>query len=414
MAVTTNLEKFLKSRFPQKEVYDCAIAPTQFLNAVKKADVLEGDYTYVPIKTESAGGTSHMLSAAQAAAVAGTAASARYTSIGVRWQVPRKVLYTVARVPGEDIYASRSNKGSFIQLLETEIESCLLSHGQVLAQQAWGDRFVSGQYVLGQVSAVSTNTITLTQASDAYKFHVGMTVQPDETAHAGASIDDTETVTRVDYDAGTIEVTDGTNFAVNDYIFTGNMVSGASTPFSAMYGVRDYIPLTAPGGGDSFLGVNRSTNPVVLAGHRQSWLGSIEETVKKLDAKMRRRNTNSAMACWVSFSNMHRLEMELQGRAYREDGTEKGALFGLPGLILNSPGGRIKFMADSFMHEDCGYLLDMDTWELMHLEGLPHIVQDDNNRLLRVSDADSVEARIRSWAHLVCKEPIRNGTFNIG
>lgn len=413
MAVTTNLEKFLKSRFPQKEVYDCAIAPTQFLNAVKKADVLEGDYTYVPIKTESAGGTAATLGIAQAAAVthADTVQGGRYTSIGARWQVPRKALYTVVRVPGEDIHASRSNKGAFIRLLESEIESGLLSHGQTLAQQAWGNQYGSGTGIIGKVGSINSSTVTLTEASDAYSFHVGMSVGVHANADVdatGANFDEVLVVTNIDYGAGTVTFNAATGLTANDFLYQADL--GDAT---AMFGVRDFIPLSAPSS-TAFLGVDRTVNVNALSGHRQSWLGSIEETVKKLDAKMRRRNTKAAMACWLSFNNMHRLEMELQGRAYREDGSEKDALFGLPGLILNSPGGRIKFMADSFMHEDCGFLLDMDTWEMMHLEGLPHIVQDDNNRLLRVSDADSVEARIRSWQHLVCKEPIRNGAFNIG
>lgn len=411
MAVTTNLEKFLKSRFPQKEVYDCAIAPTQFLNAVKKADVLEGDYTYVPIKTESAGGTAGTLGVAQAAAAADVATGARYTSVASRWQIPRTTLYTVVRVPGEDIHASRSNKGAFIRLLETEIESGLLSHGQVLAHQAWGDGVGDGTYILGQVASVSGEILTLTQASDAYKFHVGQSISGRATA--GGAIVVSSYVTAVDYDAGTVTVEDAEQGGGADFHATSAEFITTTNATTAMMGVSSFIPLSAPSA-TSFLGVDRTSNVNALAGHRQSWLGSIEETVKKLDAKMRRRNTKSAMACWLSFNNMHRLEMELQGRAYREDGTEKGALFGLPGLVLNSPGGRIKFMADSFMLEDRGFLLDMNSWEMMHLEGLPHIVQDDNNRLLRVADADSVETRIRSWAHLVCKEPILNGTFNVG
>jgi hypothetical protein len=393
-----NLLNFYKIRYPQRQLSNLAFAPTQFFNALAKEGNAGGEGWYHVWKHDSAGGTATTLTDAQANA---------YYSRGVRIQLDTKDLYTVVNIEDKALYQSKGKENAWMSQRESEMEAALASHGQVLARQAWLD----GTGYIGIVGSGTASPITLADPQDSVNFHIGASIVFSEAAQNATARTGTAVVTKVDYDTGVITYSGTiTALAVGDYAFLQSTYD-SSTTFKCMTGVAGYIPLTAPSSGESFFGADRSVNPTNLAGHRQTYLGSIEETVKRLDSKMRRRNRNSTQACWLSFQNMHKLEMELGGRVTRDDG--KDAVFGLPGFMLATPSGRIKFMGDSFMLEDRGFILDMSTWKVQHLEGLPHIVQTDGSTAVRGATTDSIEIRIRSWAQMLCTEPSRNGTFNI-
>jgi hypothetical protein len=70
-------------------------------------------------------------------------------------------------------------------------------------------------------------------------------------------------------------------------------------------------------------------------------------------------------------------------------------------------------VVDSDCPEDRGYLLNMDTWKLKHLGGLPEIVSTDGLTMLRRPGLDQVEVRARYYAQLVCTAPGHNGVFSV-
>jgi hypothetical protein len=172
-------------------------------------------------------------------------------------------------------------------------------------------------------------------------------------------------------------------------------------------GVAKWIPTTAETSG-TFLSMDRTAHVQYLQGHRQTFTGSLEETIKKLLTKMSRVGARPDSA-WVSFNTWLKLEMELQGRAYREDA--KDSPFGLSALVYGGPGGNIRFMADPFIPDTAGYVLKRDTWCLHHLDGLPHLVTDDGTGATRGQDYDGLEMRVRMWMELACTQPKDNGTF---
>jgi hypothetical protein len=195
--------------------------------------------------------------------------------------------------------------------------------------------------------------------------------------------------------------------AANDYLFTRGNYSVSASALRCVTGVAKWIPTTAETSG-TFLQMDRTKHVQYLQGHRQTFTGSLEETVKKLLAKMSRVGARPDSA-WVSFNTWLKLEMELQGRAYREDG--KSNPFGLSSLVYGGPGGTIRFYADPFLSDSVGYLLRRDSWTLHHLDPVPHIVKDDGQTATRGQDYDGLEVRVRMWCELACTQPKDNGTF---
>jgi len=124
-----------------------------------------------------------------------------------------------------------------------------------------------------------------------------------------------------------------------------------------------------------------------------------------------RRLGGAGDAIWVSHNNWHRLEQELGARAVREDGTS--ATFGLPSLKYASPKGLMRIFAGAFAPEDRGYVFKRSDWTLHHLDGLPHMIMTDGNRMLRGAEYDGVEVRVRYWAELACQVPKNQGVFSI-
>jgi len=404
-------EAFVKTRFPQKEIASLVTFGKPFLEAVRKIDDLEGKQTEVPVETDHPQGLGSGLD------TIATTAMAPGSSRGIRWAITRAKGYAMLALDGETLMAMRSNDGAWFRQREREVKNILESLGQQFEMMLWKNGYASLGTSDGDPSG---NTyFDLVTDSDAINFHEGMYVDfyanssgnPSGSARAGGPYQ----VTVVNYDTGRITVSGAIDAAVatgDHAVRAGN--SGYVASGTALKGVPAWIPSSDPT--DSLFGVTRTNYPQKLGGHRQSWLGSIEETVKALDVKLRRVN-QKPKTLWLSYSNFNRLELELGARGIRTEDGGAGK-FSRPSLLMTGPGGPVSVKAGPYCPEDAGYLLDMDTWELHHLGGLPHIVQDDGNVAMRIQSlalgaaagiADGIEMRFRWMANLFCTNPFANG-----
>lgn len=409
-------ELFTESRLEQTAVLD-----RDLLKWMPKADNFEGaasvnsgdgfDYHIVRYAMNQARGA--QFASAQGLSGNSTAGTGKVA----RFALPRTRYYAVVAFNDEDILASRSNKGAYFRLKEKELEDQIMGMMMEVEKHLWGD----GNGNLGQISAITNANpavVTLADPEEIVKIEVGMRIGANTSADGtGTDRVGAEEVTAIDYDAGTFTLTSNVvadhTWAANDYLFRsfGDDVTATGDAGNVMTGIAGWIPLTAPGGSDSFFGQNRSVDVVRLAGSRQSYLGSIEETVKKLISKMARIGARPD-SMWLSYANWNRLELELGARAVREEASNSP--FGITSLKYASPIGMLTVMPAVFCPDDRGYVLRRDTWELKHLGGFPHIVDTDGQRERALKDADGTEVRARLFGNLCCKLPKHNGVFNIG
>lgn len=410
---STEYQAFVKTRFPQKEIESLVTFGVPFFSEVKKVDDLTGKQTEVPVETDHPQGLGDGITS-----LLSTSNQLINSSRGVRWAITRAKGYAMLTIDGETMMAMRSDDGAWFRGREREIKNILTQMGQQFEQFMWR----RGDGDLGTISADpgTGTTLTLTYASDAINFHEGMWINayadstgiPSTTVRAGGPYQ----VTGVNYDSGAIEVSAALDAAIGtgDHILRSTNSAYNAATLLGIRGVPAWIPSAAPT--DTLFGVTRTLYPQKLGGHRQSWLGSVEETVKALDVKIRRVN-QKPKTLWLSFANFNKLEQELGARGYRmEDGSE--GKFGRPSLMMASPGGGVVVKAGPYCPEDAAYLLDMSTWELHHLGGLPHIIDDDGNIAMRIQSlalggtaaaADGIEMRWRWMANLFCTNPFANG-----
>lgn len=388
---------FIKNRFPQRKIESVVVFGKPFLEEVTKSDELTGNVTIVPLETDQPQGISVAIGTAQA-----NAGSTR----GVAFQITRAKGYAVSRIDGETLIVTRDNEGAFFRAREREVRGVFDQLGQYFEMQMWR----SGNGSLGTLSADpgTGTTFTLVLAGDAINFHEGMNIlfYADSSGNPGTvRAGGARTVTGVNYDTNVITV----SAALDAALAAGDHVAREGDVNAYIKGIPGWIPASDPT--DTWFNVPRTLFPQKLGGHRQSWLGSIEETVKRLDAKIRRLS-QTPKTLWLSFENFNRLDLELGARGYRMETGGQG-VFGRPSLMMATPSGGVTVKAGPYVPSNAGFLLDMPTWKLMHAAPLPHIIQDDGNTALRLSDADSIEMRWRWLAQLVCLNPFANGRAEI-
>lgn len=404
----TTLDEFFKTVFVDNVLTNLALHDGVVLRHLPRFGNFTGESHREPIMVRNGVGASSSFEAAQ---------NNYKPSKLFKWTLERKHAYRFVTIDDETIHASKGSEAAFLETKANEMKGAVEELGEKLAREIMGPGSGSlGVIGTSGVDAVN-NTITLESPEDVDKFWEGMVLVAAADPVSGALRDggDTITVTGKDNDGGKILVdntaliaglTDGDHlFVQGDRDDSGPQV---------ITGIAAYIPLTAPSSSDATLngitGAQREAFPEELAGWRlTSFPGSIEESIGKLDAKMKRRKRSGKVVV-LSFENWRKLSLEL-GLKPSEQGMS--AKFGVPSIKYVAPGSTLEVIADPFMPEDRGYILDLGTWKLKHLLNVPHIVTTDGLQALRISDADGVEMRWRYWAELVCINPLENGVFAI-
>src|SRR5262249_25775973 len=141
------------------------------------------------------------------------------TTKGVAFTYTRVRKYGIGTIDAEAAEASGDDKGAFVRLVTTQMDSTVDELGHRLAIALYNDK--SG--AIGQVSSGTASPVTLTQPDDSRNFAVGQVIQanPNRTGNAGTMRAGTGTVTAIDEDAGIITYSGViTSLAVNDFLYT--------------------------------------------------------------------------------------------------------------------------------------------------------------------------------------------------
>jgi hypothetical protein len=404
------LQKMYKTIYHGRDLSNQAKRRTAAYDMVAKYDDFDGANLTFPFNYALPVGVSPSFSLAQASPQA---------SKFDNWvMTTRKTLYGFLTINAEAMKAARKDIGAFLRLRQKETNEILAYMKMVLGGQAfWGDGAGNMAQVLTVTGSNPATSFTVAQI-DVIKFHLNqrLVFNPTRTgtsANIKASVFQVTAVNRV---SGSITVTRvsgagaGVDPAVNDYVYLEG--SYDALPL----GVAAFIPASDPNVGGvpaTLLGMTRTDDPVMKAGWRGTWQGSIEESAKYLVTLMGQYFDRFNSTLWLSDYNWFRLEQELTAQGRKVIDARATQVFGAPALLLLTPGGEIPVVADSFLSNDVGYVLDMSAIEVHHLDNLIHIVDDDGLGLIRQSADDGVEIRFRSWSENIIQRPFKCGRFPI-
>ncbi len=404
----TEFDAMLKELYPAGVPENVAAKAHPFMSMVKKVDDFEGDNLVVPVYYGNPAGRASDFATAQA--------NARSSS-SVKWNITQAADYAVILVEAITLRSSRSNRGAFVNARKTEIDMMLSQLGNSAAHALYR----SGHGALGITASDpgTGTTITLTDADDSRNFSVGQYIvfadgADGSTARTGQA---QLRVTAVDEAAGTLTVhaacsAGGTGIADGDYIFTaGDKLADGTLGQLKMMGLAGWLPLTTPSS-SAFFGVDRTAHPTRLAGHRLNATGnSIEENILTLSESIV-RSGGRPDKCFISHGNFNNLIKGL-GTKVEYNGAGGKADVGFGGVQIHTSAGPVMVHPDPDCPSNRGYCLQMNTWQLHHLDAFPHIDTLDGNSALRQSTADGIEVRARYWANLACIAPGWNGVFAI-
>lgn len=409
------LQKMYKTVYLNRDLANQAKRKTPAYDAVSKFDDFDGANLTFPFNFAVPTSVATTLSVAQA--------GANSSSFDNWVMTTRKTLYGVLTIDAQSMRAARKDIGAFLRLRQKETNEIMAYMKMILGGHAfWGD----GAGNLAQVVAVTgsnpATSFTVSQF-DAIKFHLKQVIvfNATRTGSVGTIKVSTWQVTAIQRSPtasqnATITVTRLTGAgapvdpAAADYVYQNG------TYDSFPLGIDAFVPSSDPGTGGvpaTLLGMTRTDDPTMKAGWRVAWQGSIEETIKYLCALMGQYVDQENSVCWVSRYNWFRLEQELTAQNRKVIDARATQVFGSPALLILTPEGNIPVMADPYLANDRGYLLEMSQIEVHHLDPLIHIADDDGLGAIRQAADDGIEVRLRSWGENIVQRPFQCGRFQI-
>lgn len=286
------------------------------------------------------------------------------------------------------------------------------------------DMYSDGSGSRGQISSITSGVITLTQPAQVVNFEVTMSLVSYSVSGSTPTISTTGAqgyIIAVDRTAGTITVaaTQGgsaatpTNWSTSfPYLAVEGDVNFVSSGLLTanclkVSGLGAWIPTTAPGGSDSFWGVNRSADVTRLGGVRFDGTNeTIEEALIDASSLLAREGGQADM-CFTNFASWAALEKSLGSKVQYVDVKHEEADIAFAGIRIHSPYGPITVIPDRNCPALTAYLLQMDTVKVRSLGKMPHILTYGLEGLegLRVGTADALEIRIGYYGNITFNAP---------
>ena len=318
--------------------------------------------------------------------------------------------YSIATIDNQTLLATKGDKAAFVDGLKTVVDGAFRSATLSAASALFRD----GTGAIGTISSISTGVITLSNAADAVQFEVNQVLQV-ATSAGGSARTAKGYVIAVDRTAGTVTVatSQGGSAATPTSWVANDVIHGDGDIGAKMKGLAAWLPSTAPSSGESFFGVDRSSDPVRLGGVRYAGTSQpIEEAL--IDASMLLgREGGMPEYCFMSFASYAALEKAL-GAKVNYVNVEGPAGISFKGIRVYGANTEIKVMPDRNCPVATAYLLSLDSLKLISLNDVPHLFRyADGLEALRVYNQDAAEARVGYYGNLWCNAPGWNAVVTL-
>lgn len=407
-ATVTTLQYVLKTKYDQKKLFKMMYPECAFLARIRKDEKFGGNNARITLRYGRPQGGSSVFATAQ---------TNKSSSVDAGFLLTRAKDYYVSGISAEALLAADGDENTVFNGLKGEMEGTTIGFARSLALALYGN----GGGARGQISASSntaTNQITLAEPQNIVFFEVGMYVQGSAADGTSGSLRNAgahELIAAVDRDAGKLTSTSAAwnttigALAASDYLFREGDFGVTAK------GLRGWLPSTAPTGGDSWFGVDRSVDTTRLAGVRfaASAGAAKEDTLVDCSARLGREGGTPDA---VYLHNLDRADIvkNLMGKAqYQMYEATGDTQIAFKALILEGDKGPLRLMADPNCPKGTFFLLQEDTWVAKSIKALPHLINEDGVNMLRESSADGFEWRYRALWQLGCEAPGFNaiGTF---
>lgn len=396
----------LKVRFDKGRLEKMAYKSNPFFAMVPKDTECDGESFKLPIEQDLPTGGSATFSTAQTNSKPGTDKAFLVTLADD---------YQTVVIANKVVEASKSNLGAFLKIADHKIERGIQSSINRIA----GALFRSGTGSRGLIASggLSSGVVTLDDPGSVTQFSVGMVLQANSTDGGGTTRAGLGYVIAVNRNTGkiTVSATSGGSAGNPSGWAAGDYLSCEGDLNLVGKGLAAWLPQTDPSGGESFFGVDRSADRSRLAGIVYDGSEqSIEEAL--IDGiSLASREECAPDAVFTNFASWGALEKSFNGKAQYVDFAGPANLM-FKGIRINGPQGPVVVYPDRNCPKNTAYALAMETWVLGSVGDVPHILTygGEGLEMLRVSNADAIEARIGAYYQLACKRPGSNAVIKLG
>lgn len=395
----TSFAAAMKTLYTQKKVADLVYPENPLYALMPKETGFVGDSKVIPLIYGNPTASSSFSDA-----LADTANSSL-----ARFILNRTKKYSVAEIDNETIFASEKDAGAFISAAKLEIEGAM----KAVTRRVAVNMYRTNGGAIGQLSADPSGgtTAVLNHYTQALNFETDMKLEADTvdgggTKHTGSvsitavrrsSSAATHLTASANWDTGISSIGSG------DYLFVKGDYDNCMT------GLDSYIPTTEPS--DTLNSLNRALDPTRLGGQRVDAATAgdpIEEALVNLASDICQEGGNPKH-CFVSYFQWKRLVNALGAKAEYDQVKSSHANVGFDSVKIYGPRGAIQVIVDQNCPYDRAYMLDLNTWKLCTMGGLPQIIDNDGLTFLRSASADAVQLRVGGYYELACMAPGHNG-----
>lgn len=324
---------------------------------------------------------------------------------------------------------------------ELNVKSAFQALGNDYGFSLYGDGSgVRGTYGLnGGAGSIVSGVITLDNLGMVYQFSVGMALQsfsisgltPTQSTAAALGY-----VVAVDTGLGTVTVSAtlggaagvpanwSTSFPylaqAGDVNFISNGLSSANMLKWA--GVAAWIPMVAPGGSDSFFGVNRSVSPSKLAGLRFN--GSGESIQDALIDAVNQLAANGTEAGDPDFIFINPVSYQTLVKQLTSQGVyqmikakvNEDVSISFKALVLPTANGEIAILQDKNVQSQTAWIITLDTWKIRSLGKICQFLTYPGfyDQLgIPVPGSDAIQLQIGGYSNVTCNAPAANGFVSL-
>lgn len=344
--------------------------------------------------------------------------------------VTRVADFSLATIDGQLLAAAQTDPGAFIDGAELMIDAAW----QTAVNRIASAMFRNGAGTIARITSVANVSgnnylVTLTNPDDAVQIEAGQVLMAVQNVDgSGTAPTDVGTVTAVQRNAGTFNITSVTNIATNwpttyylavqgDLPSTSNnnfQPSGSTTTnrLLKLAGFAAWLPVAAPTTGDSFFGVDRSVDVQRLAGVTFDGSAlSLEEALLQGTGRIA-LNGGKADTGICSYATYTAIITSLGSKVVYLD--EKIGEIGFRGVQVNGANTVMNIFPDRNCPDGLIYCLEMDTWALRSQGPAPHILKYmDEIEILRIPGVDAAELRVGGYMNMYCKKPGHNGVITV-
>jgi hypothetical protein len=406
-ATITALTNILKTRYDQKVFHQLFYRKAPFIGQIEKDEKFGGNNARISLRYGAPQGGSFQMPIAMANVT---------SSSDVAFLLTRSRDFQVSGISGEALAAGDGDENTIYNTLRGEMEGSMRNLNRSLQIHSW--RNGGGQRSQLNNSSTATTVGTLKQAADVTGFEVQMKcdLANDDGYNQGGALGGVLaggplTVLAVDRVNGTVtfnaNISTLTGSTTSSYIFrNGDYSLGPS-------GVGRWITSYTPTTGDSQFGVDRSVDPVRLAGVRYAGNGGNKEETIIDAAELAGREGAEDLVCFLNNLDRADIIKSLGSKAIYEPVNSSDGDIGYRALNIEGPDGTIKVFSEVNVPRGTFFLLDMSTWLLKSAKGVPRILDDDGLKMLREANNDGYQWRMGGYFNYACEAPgyNLNGTW---